>query len=262
MVCGKNAVALIKKGIFAVNKPANVTSADLLNNLRDIIYEGFPTDEKPGFLRLGHGGTLDKSAVGVLIVGVNWGCKKLPLLLHGTKNYVVVGQLGIATDTYSDVGRVINERPYGHVTEPDIANALKPFVGKIWQAAPIYSALKVGGRRMSEFVKEGFEVQPKMRKVRCYSAECTDYSPPFFTLHVRCGCGFYVRSLVNDVGLALNSCAHIRQLQRTQQGPFTLHECLTEHEWTLDRILDSMLLCEFKYSQYEQQQLMLKSQRA
>lgn len=72
-----------------------------------------PVETKPSTLRLGHGGTLDKSAVGVLVVGVNFGCKKLPLLLHGAKNYVAVGQLGISTDTYNERGRITDERPYG-----------------------------------------------------------------------------------------------------------------------------------------------------
>lgn len=72
-----------------------------------------PEDYKLATLKLGHGGTLDKSASGVLVVGANWGCKKLPLLLHGAKNYIVVGQLGIATDTYNEGGRITDERPYG-----------------------------------------------------------------------------------------------------------------------------------------------------
>lgn len=87
------------------------------------------------------------------------------------------------------------------MTEEDLCAVLRQFVGEIWQTAPLYSALKVHGTRMSDLVREGTDVQPKDRLVRCYSAELTDFSPPFFTIHVRCGGGFYVRSLIHDLGI-------------------------------------------------------------
>ncbi|ODN05627.1 putative tRNA pseudouridine synthase 1 [Orchesella cincta] len=251
MMGGRETASILRRGIFAVNKTKEFTSAELLNHLKRIIMMDSPDEFRPAAVKLGHGGTLDKSAVGVLIVGINWGCKKLPLLLHGAKNYIVVGQLGIATDTYNECGRITDERPYSHITEEDINVVLKQFVGDIWQTAPLYSALKVGGQRMSDLVREGVDVQPRDRLVRCYSAECTDFSPPFFTAHVRCGGGFYIRSLVHDLGIALNTCAHVRQLQRTQQGPFTLPDCLNENEWTLSNILESVMYCQLKFSQFE-----------
>ncbi|CAG7714502.1 unnamed protein product [Allacma fusca] len=246
----RETVSLLRSGIFAVNKIKGVTSAETLNRLKVIIRDGLEPEFHGYPLRMGHGGTLDLSAVGVLVVGVNWGCKKLPSMLHGSKSYVVVGQLGIATDTYNETGQVIDELPCAHVKEKDLQDALKTFVGDIWQTPPVYSALKLNRRRYSDLAREGIQVTPKERKVRCYSAECTDFSPPFFTLHVRCGGGFYIRSLVHDLGKALNTCAYVRQLQRIQQGPFTLHDCLSENEWTTGNILNSILLCKLKFSQY------------
>jgi len=250
MVSSKEAASLLRKGIFAVNKLKDVTSAELLNRLKNITWEGLDVESRPHGLRMGHGGTLDRSAVGVLVVGINWGCKGLPLMLNGPKNYIVVGQMGIATDTYAESGQITDERPYGHVREKHLEEALKLFVGETYQKAPLYSALKVNSRRMSDLTREGVLLKPKERKVRCYSVECTDFNPPFFTLHVRCGGGFYIRSLIHDIGRVLNTCAHVRQLQRTQQGPFTLYDCLNENEWTVGNILDSILMCQLKFTQY------------
>lgn len=231
---------LIGNGFFAVNKIKNVTSAKVLERLKEVIVNGLetPEDERVHPLRMGHGGTLDITATGVLVVGICNGCKVLPTMLHGTKCYSVTARLGIATDTYNDTGAVVKETPYEHVSWKQLEKALCQFKGHIMQTPPAYSAIKRGGVRMSDLIRTGQPVELSPRKVTCYSIRCLDFRPPYFSLEVNCGKGFYIRSLIHDLGIAVGSSAHVTELTRLSNGPFKLSECMQLEDCSLEDIIN------------------------
>ncbi|KAF4791215.1 putative tRNA pseudouridine synthase 1 [Turdus rufiventris] len=252
-------------GLFAVRKPKGPTSAAVLNLLKErlLAEAGVQTNGKNRnqVLKIGHGGTLDSAATGVLVVGIGKGTKMLGTMLAGSKvlhptkgeevnliqwqKYTAIGMLGKATDTLDATGKVTEEKPYDQVTKGDLENVLQKFTGDIMQVPPLYSALKKDGERLSTLMKRGEAVEAKpARPVRVYSLSLQQFQPPLFTLDVECGGGFYVRSLVNDIGKELSTCATVQELTRTKQGPFTLEEhALQEDKWTIDEIAQSLELC-------------------
>ncbi|KDR08710.1 putative tRNA pseudouridine synthase 1 [Zootermopsis nevadensis] len=118
-----------------------------------------------------------------------------------------------------------------------LEEALSRFHGEILQTPPLYSALKLHGYRLADLTRAGVKVEVRPRPVTCHAIQCVQFSPPSFTLEVHCGGGFYIRSLVHDLGNALGSCAHVRELHRYQQGPFTEQDMLDSNEWTMQNIL-------------------------
>ncbi|EGW08541.1 probable tRNA pseudouridine synthase 1 [Cricetulus griseus] len=238
-------------GVFAVHKPKGPTSAELLNRLKEklLAEAGMPSPEwnkrQRQTLKIGHGGTLDSAAQGVLVVGIGRGTKMLTSMLSGSKRYIAIGELGKATDTLDSTGKVTDEKPYDKITQEDIEGILQKFTGNIMQVPPLYSALKKDGQRLSTLMKRGEAVEARpARLVTVYSIALLRFQPPLFTLDVECGGGFYIRSLVNDIGKELSSCAHVLELTRTKQGPFTLEEhALPEDRWTIDDIAQSLEHC-------------------
>uniref|UniRef100_A0A8C1YZP5 tRNA pseudouridine(55) synthase n=1 Tax=Cyprinus carpio TaxID=7962 RepID=A0A8C1YZP5_CYPCA len=205
-------------GIFAIYKKQGPTSADVLNTLKKALLK---------------------------VVGIGEGTKMLTTMLAGSKKYRAIGELGKATDSLDVTGNVIEEKSYDHITKEAFEEKLKQFTGEIMQVPPLYSALKKDGKRMSVLLKQGQEVEAKpARPVTVYSLSLQDFSPPYFTIDVECGGGFYVRSLVDDLAKALSSCAHIKELTRTKQGQFTLEEhALKEDRWTLTDITQALQPC-------------------
>ncbi|XP_077407161.1 pseudouridylate synthase TRUB1 [Vanacampus margaritifer] len=238
-------------GLFAIYKKQGPTSADVLNKLKDTLLKEAGVKNpntkkrKKQSLKMGHGGTLDSAASGVLVVGVGNGTKMLSTMLSGSKKYMAVAELGKATDTLDATGSVTEEKDFQHITKLDVEEKLNSFVGDIMQVPPLYSALKKDGQRMSVLVKQGHKVEAKpARSVTVYNLTLQEFKLPFFTLEIECGGGFYVRSLVDDLGKALASCAHVKELVRTKQGQFTLEQhALHEEHWTLEHILKSLQLC-------------------
>ncbi|XP_019515656.1 PREDICTED: probable tRNA pseudouridine synthase 1 isoform X2 [Hipposideros armiger] len=219
-------------GVFAVHKPKGPTSAELLNRLKEklLAEAGMPSPEwtkrKKQTLKIGHGGTLDSAARGVLVVGIGRGTKLLTSMLSGSKRYIAIGELGKATDTLDSTGKVTEEKPYDKITQEDIEGILQKFTGNIMQVPPLYSALKKDGQRLSTLMKRGEAVEAKpARPVTVYSLSLQKFQPPFFTLE-------------------LSSCANVLELTRTKQGPFTLEEhALPEDRWTIDDIAQSLEHC-------------------
>ncbi|XP_012519330.1 PREDICTED: probable tRNA pseudouridine synthase 1 [Propithecus coquereli] len=240
-------------GVFAVHKPKGPTSAELLNRLKEklLAEAGMPSPEwtkrKKQTLKIGHGGTLDSAARGVLVVSLGAGLKLLTSSDPPTsaRRYTAIGELGKATDTLDSTGKVTEEKPYDKITQEDIEGILQKFTGNIMQVPPLYSALKKDGQRLSTLMKRGEVVEAKpARPVTVYSISLQKFQPPFFTLDVECGGGFYIRSLVSDIGKELSSCANVLELTRTKQGPFTLEEhALPEDKWTIDDIAQSLEHC-------------------
>jgi len=197
--------------ILPVDKPEGPTSFDVVALAR----------RASGERRVGHTGTLDPFASGLLLVLGGPATKLCPFLLDEEKEYEGVLRLGTRTDTGDPTGRVIDERalPTG-LTIDDLQRAASRFVGRIRQAAPAFSAVKVGGERLYHRARRGLEVKAPEREIDVHAFEIRAYDPPRASFAVRCGRGTYIRRLAEDLGEALGSCASLETLRRTRIGRF------------------------------------------
>ena len=231
-----------RSGILAVEKGPGVTSFQVVAHLRRLL-------RAP---KVGHGGTLDPDATGVLPILVGEGTKLTPYLTTLDKEYVATARLGVTTDTQDASGTVLRERPVPPIDAAAIAAALARFVGEIEQIPPMYSALHHEGRRLYELAREGAEVTRQPRKVMVHAITLDAVTLPEVTFRVRCGKGTYVRTLAADLGEALGTGAALSRLVRTRVGPYQLvdavpWDALREARdgaalWTHLRPLDSALL--------------------
>lgn len=203
-------------GLFVVDKPADWTSHDVVAKLRGVC----------GQKRVGHAGTLDPDATGVLLVGLGRVTRLLRFLQETTKEYRGVVAFGVATDTLDAAGAVLERRPLT-VTREEVEQATRRFLGDIRQVPPMVSALKVGGRRLHELARAGETVEREARPVCIERFEVEAFEPgpyPRATMLVGCSSGTYVRSLAADLGTALGGLAHLAELRRLRVGPFTLDD--------------------------------------
>lgn len=209
-------------GIINVYKEKGFTSHDVVAKLRGILHQK----------KIGHTGTLDPDATGVLPVCVGRATKVCELLTDQSKTYIAVARLGVVTDTQDLTGEILEERPV-RVSLPQIRQTAAGFVGDIWQMPPMYSAVRVNGKRLYEMARQGIEVERKKRKITVHSCEITDFAPERneFTMTVCCSKGTYIRTLCQDIGEKLSCGACMASLVRTQVGGFML-----EHAVTLSQI--------------------------
>jgi len=199
-------------GLVVVDKPAGWTSHDVVARMRKIY----------GQKRVGHAGTLDPDATGVLLVGLGRVTRLLRYLQETSKEYRGTVVFGIATTTLDAAGEVVDERPM-RVTRPAVEQATLAFLGDIEQVPPMVSAIKVGGKRLHELARAGQEVERAPRPVHIERITVEDFVPgdhPVATIHVECGSGTYIRSLAADLGAALGGPAHLGWLRRLRVGSF------------------------------------------
>jgi len=202
-------------GIVIVDKPEGWTSQDVTARLRRV----FSTR------RIGHGGTLDPMATGVLPVFVGRATRGVEFFEHARKTYETVLRLGIATDTEDITGTVLEEKPVS-VTEEAFLAVLKQFRGDILQVPPMYSALKVNGQKLYELARKGKEVERQPRPITIYELECLEFSGTKVRLRVRCSKGTYIRTLCKDIGAALGCGGCMESLRRVQAGEYTIEEAV------------------------------------
>ena len=176
--------------------------------------------------RVGHGGTLDPIASGVVPICIGQATRMMEYLIDGTRDYRAQIEFGVETDTYDTAGEVTGRSDPSSVTRQDVARTLGAFKGSIEQVPPMYSALKRQGKRLYELARAGIEVERKPRKVEVQSIELLDWLPPVVTLEVVCGRGFYMRSLAHDMGQALGCGGHLKSLVRLRSGPFRSSEAM------------------------------------
>jgi tRNA pseudouridine55 synthase len=206
----------VHDGLVVVDKPAGWTSHDVVGKLRKVY----------GQRKVGHAGTLDPDATGVLLVGLGRATRLLRFLQDQGKAYRGRVKFGIATTTLDAAGEVVDQRPMP-LTREDVAAAMTGFVGDILQLPPMVSAVKVGGRRLHELARRGEEVErtPRPVHVDVFALEDFDEGPyPEAQVLVECGSGTYVRTLAADLGEALGGCAHLMELRRLRVGSFTLDD--------------------------------------
>ncbi len=212
-------------GIVNIYKEAGYTSFDVVAKLRGILKER----------RIGHTGTLDPQATGVLPVCIGKATKLCELMLDKEKTYEAVMLLGVTTDTEDLTGAVLTETT-PQITEEDVRTAAEKFTGEYGQIPPMYSALKVDGKRLYELAREGKEIERKPRNVEIFEntplsfAKDEDGFVKTVTLRVRCSKGTYIRSLIRDMGEALGCGACMKSLKRTQAGAFSIETALTLDE--------------------------------
>lgn len=243
---------LLSEGIFAVYKPLDWTSSDVVSFLRGMLMResrerganpvpATSRKNKKKIIKVGHGGTLDPLATGVLVIGVGKGTKELQGYLSGSKKYSAEGELGFETNTLDmDIkGNITKTAAYDHVTRELMEQALPPFRGTIQQIPPIFSALKRKGKKMYEAAREGAteeDLKIPPREVEIHMLELLDMKDQKFSLDIECGGGTYVRSLIRDLGYAVDSVATMTALERTKQAQFTLENCLVQDDWSPENI--------------------------
>lgn len=205
-------------GIINVYKERGFTSHDVVAKLRGILQ----------MKKIGHTGTLDPEATGVLPVCVGRATKVCSLLTDKDKTYVAVVKLGITTDTQDMTGEILTRSPV-QTTEKDIRSVLSGFVGEIWQIPPMYSAIKINGKKLYELARQGKEVERKPRQVTIYELRLqnVDLAEQEFTIEVTCSKGTYIRTLCQDIGEKLGCGAAMKSLIRTRVGRFSLDHALT-----------------------------------
>lgn len=204
-------------GILNIDKPYGLTSMEVVRRVK----------RASGFKRVGHGGTLDPVATGVIPIFIGQATRIMEYMLDGSKKYRSTIQFGVTTDTYDSLGEVTETADASRLTREEVASALIPFQGEIEQIPPMYSALKKDGKRLYELARQGIVVERKPRQVSVYEIELTEWNPPEATVEVHCGRGFYMRSLAYDLGQGLGCGGHLKTLVRLKASAFTLDEALT-----------------------------------
>ena len=203
-------------GILVIRKEKGYTSHDVVAKLRGILH----------MKKIGHTGTLDPAAEGVLPVALGKGTRLVELLTEKEKTYEAVLRLGVSTDTQDMTGAVLSEKPVT-VTEEEVREAVGSFVGEQQQVPPMYSALKVNGKKLYELAREGKTIERKPRPVVFYEIRILDMELPLVRISVTCSKGTYIRTLCNDIGEKLGCGGAMEELLRTRSGNFTLEESMT-----------------------------------
>lgn len=207
-------------GVLNINKPSGMTSHDVVQKVRRIAQEK----------RVGHTGTLDPLATGVLVLCVGRATRIAQYLEAGEKEYDAVMRLGVTTDTLDAEGRVLEMKQYTPPRQQDIIDALARFTGEIMQQPPLFSAIKVGGIPSYKLARRGTAAVLTPRPVTIYRIDLAAYDDPFVRLRVRCSKGTYIRSLCADIGECLGMGAHLSNLVRTRSGRFSVENALSlEH---------------------------------
>lgn len=200
-------------GILNVDKPLGSSSHEVVVAIRNL----------SGQRKVGHAGTLDPLATGVLLACLGKATRVSQFLMDSHKTYRATLRLGISTTTHDAEGEVL-ARASVNVEQQEVQSALQQFVGRIDQVPPAYSAIQVGGKRLYDLARQGISVQVPSRKVDVYRLEISEWRPPTVTLMVECGPGTYVRALARDLGEALGCGAYLTGLRRTKSGQFTVDQ--------------------------------------
>ncbi len=202
-------------GVLLVHKPAGMTSHDVVNRIRKIFHTK----------KVGHCGTLDPEATGVLVLCIGKATKALQFLMSETKEYQATLVLGQATDTYDASGQVVDQKTFQGVFNVD--NVLQSFVGLQEQLPPMYSAIKVNGKKLYEYARNHEKVEVQPRSIVIHRIKLIDQHDQFITFRVQCSKGTYIRSLCVDIGQKLGYPAHMQKLVRLASGHFRLENCFS-----------------------------------
>jgi tRNA pseudouridine55 synthase len=213
-------------GIVVVNKPSGMTSHDVVARARQIFH----------MRQVGHAGTLDPLATGVLILLLGKSTKLFSKFEGFDKGYKATLILGTQTTTADIAGKVLTQKPYETITRAQVESVLAEFVGPSEQVPPMVSAVKVNGRRLYELARKGIEVERQARKIHIHKLELLDFNLPRVSFYLFCSKGTYVRKLAEDVGQRLDTVACIAEIERTIVGPFSIDQAVNLENLSLDNI--------------------------
>ncbi len=202
-------------GILNVFKPTGITSFDVVRKIRKI----------SNVKKVGHAGTLDPEASGVLPVCIGKATKAIDYIMGDFKIYEAELKLGVITDTYDREGKILSESEV-NATEEEIIRAINSFIGEIKQIPPMYSALKVNGKKLYELARAGIEIEREARSLVIYDIDIIDIKTPYVKFRVKCSKGTYIRSLCYDIGQLLKCGGMMWNLQRIATGPFHIEDAI------------------------------------
>lgn len=203
-------------GVLVVDKPTGCTSHDVVQRVRRVLRTR----------SVGHAGTLDPLATGVLVVAIGEATKLVAHLQSADKRYEVSIRLGVETDSFDVEGEVVRTCPVPELSEGQVREALQAFLGRHPQQVPALSAVKVGGQPLHRRVRRGEHVEPPSREVQLFDAHLDELGPDRLQLSLHCGKGYFVRSLARDLSAALGTCGHVIGLRRTTSGAFDLSQAV------------------------------------
>lgn len=214
--------------VLAFDKPYRWTSFDVVGKVRWLLCRHLGIKK----LKVGHAGTLDPLATGVLIVCTGRATKRIEELQSGTKEYLATIRLGATTPSYDLEKPIDSTYPTEHITRDMVQEVLERFKGTIEQVPPTFSACKVDGKRAYKMARNGDEVELKPKTLTIDEIELTDCSLPDITVRVVCSKGTYIRALARDIGQALDSGGHLIALRRTRVGDYRVEDCLIPEKFT------------------------------
>lgn len=220
-------------GILLINKEKGITSRDVVNQV----------SKKLKIKKVGHAGTLDPLAEGLMVIGVENGTKVLDLLTQDFKEYIATVKMGIETDTLDITGKIINQNKDIKVTKEEIKQVLNSFKGSYNQIVPKYSAVKINGKKLYEYARNNIEIELPKRLVSIYEIELlnVDLKNQEFTFKTLVSKGTYIRSLIKDIGISLNIYCTMEKLIRTKSGKFTIDDSfLIDDEFKFISIKDAL----------------------
>ena len=212
---------------MAIYKPYTWTSFQIVNKIRYHLSRKFGVKR----FKVGHAGTLDPLATGVLLVCTGKATKRIEELQSHTKEYVADLMLGATTPSFDMEHPVDATYPYEHITREALLETLKQFIGTIDQRPPLFSACKVDGKRAYKLARDGSDMQLAPKKVQIDEIELLAYELPKITIRVVCGKGTYIRSLARDIGEAMGSGAYLTRLERTRIGDVRIEECINPEDF-------------------------------
>jgi len=218
----------VKGEVLFVAKPLKWTSFSLVNKLRWKMQKTLKMKK----LKVGHAGTLDPLATGVMIICTGKSTKLIESFQYQTKEYIATLKLGETTPSFDLEMPVDGTYPADHITREMVDKIIPQFLGEIQQVPPAYSAVKVDGKRAYEYARNGEEIELKSKLLVIDDIEIMDFTPPVLKIRVVCSKGTYIRALARDIGLALQSGAHLIALERTRIGEIRLEDC-----WQIDELM-------------------------
>lgn len=201
-------------GIVLINKEEGLTSRDVVNKIV----------KKLNLKKVGHAGTLDPIAKGLLVIGIGKGTKILDLLTMNTKEYIATSKIGIETDTLDISGNILNKTNDFYLKREELINTLNSFIGSYYQEVPKYSAVKINGKKLYEYARNDLNVDLPKRLITIYKIELLEFNKNEFTFKVLASKGTYIRSLIRDIGIKLNLPMTMKELIRTKSGKFNLSD--------------------------------------
>lgn len=201
-------------GIVLINKEEGLTSRDVVNKIV----------KKLNLKKVGHAGTLDPIAKGLLVIGIGKGTKILDLLTMNTKEYIATSKIGIETDTLDISGNILNKTNDFSLKREELINTLNSFIGSYYQEVPKYSAVKINGKKLYEYARNNLNVDLPKRLITIYKIELLEFNKNEFTFKVLASKGTYIRSLIRDIGIKLNLPMTMKELIRTKSGKFNLSD--------------------------------------